>query len=70
MFTEMSGNGCRIVGIVTIPAHQQMEVHGKEVARTASFVAVAGATAPGAAVRRFATVAFRTTATTALASAS
>jgi len=49
----MTGNGCRINGMVTITARPLMEVHGKEMALTGLFGAVAGHTAQGAASQRF-----------------
>ncbi len=51
-----SGNGCKIICMMTITGLQQMEVHGKvEMARTASFAADAGASTTGAAGLQFAT---------------
>ncbi len=61
--TAMSVNGCRIYITVAITARQLMEVHGKELARTASFGAVAGSTTPKAAGRQFTATAIPTPAT-------
>ncbi len=50
----MSGNGCRIVGIVTITARPQTAAHGKEMAPSESFGAVPGPYPPMPFVLRFA----------------
>jgi PKD repeat protein len=51
----MSGNGCRMSGIIAMMAHLLTAEHGKvEIVPSGSFAAVAGTTTPGAAGLRFA----------------
>jgi formylglycine-generating enzyme required for sulfatase activity len=52
--TAMSGNGCRIAGMIAMTAHLLTVVHGKEMAPSGSFAVVAGATSPGIAALRIA----------------